>query len=122
MPVNDETIEKWAAFYSVSRETILRRLYDWKFVSGQDYNEKVQQWQRQWEKKKQNLLKNEKKGGGSYYLTKIAYLGENYIETVLGRYDEGRITIDEAAEYLDVKIENISKLETSILGKNKGAT
>lgn len=124
--INDETIEKWAAFYSVSRETILRRLYDWKFVSGQEYNEKVQQWRRQWEKKKEeqkeNRGKKEKKAGGMYYLTKIAYLGKKYIETVFERYDEGRITIDEAAEYLDVKIENISKLETSILGKNKDAT
>ena len=123
--VNDKTIKKWAAFYSVSRATILHRLCDWEFASWQYYDKKVQQWQRQFLKEKQKLRerqnqrKKEGKGGGpNPYQTKITYLGETYVEAVFERYQQYHISVEEAADYLDIKVKNIFKLEEKLLSKH----
>ena len=102
-PIHDGVIMDWAELYSVSRETILRRLLDWGRVSQQEYEEKTRQWRSQ---------RRESSGaGGDYYLTQGAYLGEKYIETVFSSYHKGRISIEEAADYLDVKPKSIPEME-----------
>ena len=40
-----------------------------------------------------------------------AYLGEKYIETVFSSYHKGRISIEQAADYLDVKPRRVPGME-----------
>ena len=102
-PIHDGAIRDWAELYGVSRETILRRLLDWGRVSQQEYEEKTRHWQSQ---------RIENSGaGGDYYLTRGAYLGEKYIETVFSSYHKGRISIEQAADYLDVKPRSVPGME-----------
>jgi len=102
-PIHDGAIGEWAELYGVSRETILRRLLDWGRVSQQEYEEKTRQWRSQ---------RIESSGaGGDYYLTRGAYLGEKYIETVFSNYHKGRISIEQTADYLDVKPRSVPGME-----------
>ena len=101
--IDDRAIEHWARLYCVSRETILRRLLDQGRVRQQDYEQKVQQW----------LMEQtgSEGAGGNYYLTKGAYLGERYIEIVFSHYHQGRISVDQVADYLDVRTKNVPRME-----------
>ena len=101
--IDDHAVENWASLYCVSRETILRRLLDQGRVSQQYYEQKIQNWSR------------EQTGGGdvggNYYLTKGAYLGERYIEMVFSHYHQGRISLEQAADYLGVRTKNVPRME-----------
>ena len=102
-PVHDGAIKDWAALYGVSRETILRRLLDWGRVSQHDYDEKTDQWRSE--------RKENSGSGGNYYLTRGTYLGEKYIETVFSNYHKGKVSLEQAADYLDVKTKNVAGME-----------
>ena len=49
--------------------------------------------------------------GGDYYWTKISYLGKTYIQTAFSKYYKNRISDEELAGYVDVKVTNLAKLE-----------
>ena len=109
--IQDHTITEWAGLYGVSRETILRRLLDWKQVSQQEYERKTLQWLNE---------REESGGGGNYYLNKGAYLGERYIEAVFSHYHQGHISMEQAADYLDAKTKNVPQIEEWLF--KQGAT
>ena len=103
MTVSDEAVAELAELYCVSREVILRRLRDSGKVSQAYYERKVEQWDSE---------RVERTGsGGSHQLTKGAYLGQRYIELVFGRYHQNRISLEQAADYLDEKARNVPKME-----------
>lgn len=48
---------------------------------------------------------------GNYYATQAAYLGEHYLKLVLGKHYQGRISLEQVADYLGVKPKNVAGLE-----------
>ena len=102
-PIHDDAIADFAELYGVSRETILRRLLDWDLVSQRDYDKKTQQWRKE--------RKEGSGAGGNFYLTRGAYLGEKYIEAVFSNYHQGKVSQEQAADYLDVKTRNVDGME-----------
>ena len=48
---------------------------------------------------------------GDHYTTKLAYLGKSYSTLVFDRYHQGRISLEKASKYLDIKIKYFSKLD-----------
>ena len=111
--IHDRVIADFAALYGVSRETILRRLLDWGRVSQQDYEEKTQQWREE--------RKEGSGSGGNYYLNRGTYLGEKYIEAVFGNYHRGRISVEQAADYLGEKTRNVSGVEEWLFKQGEAA-
>jgi len=111
--INDESIKKLADVYHVSREVILRKLRDRNLVTQAYYDEKVQVWA-------QNSGRRPKEGG-DYYRNRKAYLGERYIEQTFSRYYQKRISIEELAEYLGVRVKNVPGME-NLLFPNKATT
>ena len=107
--VNDTTIRDLANHYCVSREVILRKLLDRKLITQTFYEEKVEQWKQESGKKSGK--------GGDYYLTKRAYLGERYLELVFSRYYQNQFSIDQLADYLGVKVQNVPGMEALLLSK-----
>lgn len=101
--VDDRAISEWADLYCVSREVILRRLFDRGLVDQQYYESKARQW----------FEEREKGGepGGNHYLTKGVYLGERYIEAVFSHYHQGHISVEQAADYLGEKTRNVPGME-----------
>ena len=107
--INDKTIGDLANRYCVSREVILRKLYDRRLVSHQSYEQKVEQW-----KKEAN---DETGKGGDYYRTKGVYLGERYLELVFSRSYQNRISIEQLADYLGVKVKSVPGMEALLFPK-----
>jgi Zn-dependent peptidase ImmA (M78 family) len=105
VPMNDESVSSLANVYHVSREVILRKFYDSGKIDQKFYSEKVREWRR-----KEN---NANTGsGGNYYFTKGAYLGSKYIDKAFSQFYQNRITTERLADYLGVKVKNISGMES----------
>jgi Zn-dependent peptidase ImmA (M78 family) len=111
--INDETIESLARCYWVSHEVILRKLHDRQLVEPAFYARKISEWSR----------KNQKKAGtgGSYYANQGVYLSERYLELAFSRYYQQRISLEQLADYLGVKIKNVPDVEALLLRKETTA-
>ena len=106
--INEKNIEKLSKKYSVSRDVILRKLLDMGKISKDAYEKKHSDYQDEMYRKPIN------NGGGNYYNTKKAYLGENYINDVCSNYYSGKIDLYETANYLNVRVEAIPQLGVMI--------
>lgn len=101
--IDERVVERLASRYSVSREVVLRRLLDRGLISQDLYEEKAVEWAAQAEERETS--------GGNYYATQATYLGERYLKLVLGKHYQGKLTLEQAAEYLGVKTKNLAGLE-----------
>jgi Zn-dependent peptidase ImmA (M78 family) len=101
--IDERTVASLASRYSVSREVVFRRLRDKNLVSQALYEQKAAEWAAQAEERAGN--------GGNYYATQASYLGEHYLKLVLGKHYQGRLTLEQVAEYLGVKPKNVAGLE-----------
>lgn len=110
--INDESIQELAETYHVSREVILRRLLDRKLVEQAVYEEKARDWA-------QSAKKSSGKGG-DYYRNMGTYLGERYLGTAFSRYYQNRISVEQLADYLGVKVKNVPGMENLLFPR--GAT
>ena len=68
---------------------------------------KVQSWNENYEENR----KLKKSSGGDYYATQATYLGETYLKLVFRKYYQGRLDIEQLADYLNVKVTNVMNLE-----------
>jgi Zn-dependent peptidase ImmA (M78 family) len=110
--INDESIQELAETYHVSREVILRKLLDRKLVEPAVYEEKARDWTQS--------TKTSSGKGGDYYRTMGAYLGERYLGTAFSRYYQNRISVEQLADYLGVKVKNVPGMENLLFPR--GAT
>lgn len=106
--ITEYTFASLAKQYSVSREVILRKCLDMGLVDKHFYTQKSEEWAEQARK-----AKEAKKGktNGSYFNTKSAYLGQNFMELVFTKYYQQKISTEQVADYLSIKSNQISKLE-----------
>jgi Zn-dependent peptidase ImmA (M78 family)/transcriptional regulator with XRE-family HTH domain len=104
-PASDESISQIANSYRVSRHVVLLRLLGLDLVSQAFYEQKVAEWKTDYDAKKPE------KPGGSYYATQGTYLGEKFLKLAFGKYYEGKISIDQLADYLNVKVGSVRGLE-----------
>jgi len=112
LAINENTVKELAHCYSVSREAVLRKFYDRKLISQQFYEQKVEEW-------KKERIKSGK--GGDYYRNQGAYLGESYIKLVFSRLYQNRISIEQVAAYLGVKVKNVPGIEALLFPKGIAA-
>ncbi len=100
--------QRLSSMFCVSREVILRKIRDRQFISPMKYRETVDAWR--------DEARPTATGGGNYYRTQIAYLGEEYIELAFRQLEENRIDEEELADYLAVAPKNLDKLEDLVVG------
>jgi len=103
--VDEGTVSVLANRYKVSREMILRKLLDRGVIKKEYYKAKAAQWTQQY------LDSRSQSQGGDYYATQATYLGKKYLSLVLGKYYQGRLTIEQVADYLGVKSKSVAGLE-----------
>jgi len=111
--ITDESIQELSDRYHVSREVILRKLLDRKLVEQAVYEEKVRDWAQS--------AKKSSGAGGDYYRTRGAYLGERYLGTAFSRYYQNRISVEQLADYLGVKVKNVPGMEDLLFPKRATA-
>jgi Zn-dependent peptidase ImmA (M78 family) len=114
-PVSEDLIRELSIYYHVSREVIARKLLDRNLISKGFYQTAIHNWYAPREKH----AGSEAGGGGDYYNTKAAYLGDTYISIVLRNFYRGRIDLIQAADYLDIKPKSFQALEEKFLQKAK---
>ena len=98
-----------AKHFSVSRETIYRKLLDRRSITAAEYRDAAATWTTQRSKSK--------RPGGNFYRTQIAYLGDEYIELAFRRYYQNRIDEDELADHLAIKPKLLDRLEEVFYGE-----
>jgi Zn-dependent peptidase ImmA (M78 family) len=101
-----EAISELANKYSVSREVILRRLLDFNLIDNTFYSTQAEKWNKDYLRSKKDV------SGGNWYLTKIAYLGEGYVQSAFQNYHKGRFDKATLANHLNVKAKNLKKFES----------
>lgn len=116
--ISDNTLQHLAKQYVVSREVILRKFLDNRVIDSEFYNEKVKQWKEEWEQRQHN---KSKPSGGNPNFTKRAYLGESYMEMAFSQYYKNNISTEQLADYLDVKIGRLAKMESLIFEERSRA-
>ena len=106
--INDQSVEKLADRYRVSREAVLRRIFDRGLVDQAYYEAKAKQWA------------EEAEGAGSrgnYYANQSTYLGDRYLKLVFSKHYQGGLTLEQVADHLGVKSKNVAGLEEMMLRK-----
>ncbi len=112
--MTDEAIRNLASRYRVSREVVLRRLLDKQFVSKAFYQAKVKDWAAGADLEKEG-------SGGNYYATQATYLGERYLQLVFGKHYQGKLSLEQVADYLGVKTKSVAGLENLVLRQGGAA-
>ena len=100
----EEFVYQLALSYGVSREVILRKFLDNKKISQEEYNERSSKYTEDYFRVKDNINSN---GGGNYYNNQAAYKGRQYIELVFRNYYANKISLAQAARYMNMKIPSI---------------
>jgi Zn-dependent peptidase ImmA (M78 family) len=114
--IDDRFIEKISTQYKVSREVVLRKLLEGRWLSPSEYKNKIANWLKDYEKRTANT---EKKAGGNYYATQATYLGENYLRLVFNKYYQGKYDIERVTDYLNLKkVEKTERLEEYLLKRD----
>ncbi len=99
------TIPRYAKKYSVSREVVLRKLLDYGVIDNGEYETLAEEWTKDY------LRRKPRQSGGNPYLTKLAYLGEDFTKLAFANYSAGRIDHADLAYHLNVKSRFIEKFE-----------
>lgn len=110
--INDRSIATLALRYHVSREAILRRMLDRGLVEATYYEANAKQWAEEFESAG---------GGGDYYATQSIYLGDRYLRLVFGKHYQGRLSLEQVADYLGVRTKSVAGLEAIMLRKTVAA-
>jgi Zn-dependent peptidase ImmA (M78 family) len=105
--------------YSVSREVILRRLLTLGKATFRLYREKRQEFIEEYKALKEQK-RAAKKPRVPYYRLKVRDLGRPYVELALDAYHGRAISTSEAADYLDVPVKGIERIEHEV-GLTSGA-
>ncbi len=100
-------VAKLAEHYCVSREVVLRKMLKDELISRATYNTQLSTLNTSYRR----ITK--KDSGGSFYRTKLAYLGRAYVQLVLTKHDQQQISLDEASDYLGIKPSQFDKLEAN---------
>jgi Zn-dependent peptidase ImmA (M78 family)/transcriptional regulator with XRE-family HTH domain len=94
--------------YSVSREVILRRMLDFNLIDIDNYATLAEKWNKDY------LRSIKETSGGNWYLTRMSYLGEGFVQTAFHGFRQGRFDAATLASHLNVKAKNLKKFESYV--------
>jgi Zn-dependent peptidase ImmA (M78 family)/transcriptional regulator with XRE-family HTH domain len=97
-----------AAYFSVSREVIYRKLLDRNLIDAVEYSVAAKFWESQ--------VKPAKESSGNFYNSRYAYLGPQYIDLAFTRYYQQRFDDLQLAEYLNLKPKNLQTFAEKFAG------
>ena len=114
---DDTAIWELASDFKVSRPVILLKLINQRILKPADYERMTKKWKEAHESNLEKAAESKNLGGGDYYNTRAVYLGHRFMELAFSRYHQGRCSIEELAEHLNVKVKNLPGLENRLLRK-----
>ncbi len=108
----DEEIEQLVRRYSVSREVIVRRLLRFDRITQRFYEDKIQQYQREYEEQPKRT-----EGFAPPHQMAISSAGPLFTRLVLLNYHQENLTGNEVSSLLGVRLQHLPKIEAAILGR-----
>ncbi|NQS98736.1 MAG: ImmA/IrrE family metallo-endopeptidase [candidate division Zixibacteria bacterium] len=107
-----QIVSEMAALYRVSREVIARKMLAMDLLRNDEFDTIIKELQ-------QDYLKytKGKKGGGDYHRTQSTYLSGKFLSTVFSKYYQGKFSIEQLADYLNMKVSSIPSFEKTLLKK-----
>lgn len=106
----DEEIRTLADCFSVSRETLLRRLVLLDRADPSFYREKRLQYLAEYAQRATGL------GGPSVSVKALSQVGKLFARLVLDGYHQEKITSGDVAEYFGVRLKHMPNIEREVLG------
>ncbi len=110
---DEPILQELAGKYKVSKEVILRKLLYSNKTTIKFYKETRLRWIEQYKKQKEAKKKGQE-GGPSYHVVNLSHLGKNFVSTVLANYHKGKLTANQVADFLGIKINRIGEYEEKI--------
>ncbi len=113
----DDEIAEVAVAFSVSREAVVRRLLTFGKTTQAFYQQKRAQYKAQRDAQKQRV-REESKGkhfGQNRAQRALSNFGPTYVGAVLSSYSDDRITLADAAKFLEVRAPAVRKVEELVL-------
>jgi Zn-dependent peptidase ImmA (M78 family) len=115
---DDDRIRALADRYSVSQEAVVRRLFslglaNWEFVQDKqaEYRAAYEAFR---DEEQRRRKEGERAGGPTFYRMKVRDLGRTYIESALDAYHRRAITGSDLSEFLEIKLDQVPKLEEEL--------
>lgn len=93
---------KLSKLYSVSKEVIVRKLFDMKEISYESYLDFSKDFR---EFYKKIVIKKKNSGGPSYYVLKQYKLGHKYIDECFKKYNNSKIDVFDLSRFLGMKVQ-----------------
>lgn len=110
-------IYELAEKYKVSKHVILIKSLKENLISKTNYNYILKTWSGE---NKDRGLEIRKSTGGYYYHNEIVYLGYKFLDFMFSKYYQGRCSIEDLAEYFNVKVKFIPTLENAFIERITG--
>ncbi len=112
LPYDENKIKKIASRQGISKDVFIRRLFDLKIISFDEYINKLSKYKKEFEE-----IQKKKKSSGfvSPVNDTVSVVGKNYTRTVLKAYNENKITFNEISEYLNIKLKHYDNLITKVI-------
>ena len=113
----DDEIDEVAVTFSVSREAVVRRLLTFEKTTRAFYQQKRAQYKAQRNAQKKRV-RDESKGkhfGQNRAQRALSNFGPTYVGVVLSSYSDDRITLADAAKFLEVRAPAVRKVEELVL-------
>jgi len=110
---SDNTLRAIALTYKVSKEVVLRKLFESDKTTQTFYSKTRIKWI---EKYKHDLEKKKptKPGGPTYHVTNLSHLGKNFVSQVLINYHSGKLTASQVSDFLSIKLNRIPEYEKKV--------
>lgn len=113
---DDARLRALSERYSVSQEAVVRRLYSLDLTTWSFLQQKQAQYRAIYEDQRSETEKQrkEKPGGPTWYRMHVRDLGRSYIRLALDAYYRDDINASELADYVEVKLNKLPKLEEEL--------
>lgn len=107
---SEESLKKLSHTYGVSKDVILRRLYDIKKINRTEYESKIEKFTGI------PITSGKKGGGGNYLNNQIKYNSKPYYSLIVSAYDSGVINISEFTKFTNLSQKHIPEIRAKVSG------
>jgi Zn-dependent peptidase ImmA (M78 family) len=104
---NENIIRLIANRYRVSKEVIVRRLLTTGYATQAFYQQKREEYQRQFEAREEG-------GFTTPDVKAVSQAGRRFVQLVLDSYHQDKINTSDVSEYLEVRIKHLDKIEQAV--------
>jgi Zn-dependent peptidase ImmA (M78 family) len=117
--MTENYINKLKKHFLVSKDVLLRKFLSLNLISDEFYKNKCAEWQAEYENREEVVKDNDFFPGPG--LMAISTNGRRFVEMVLHARGEGKITVDNAADFIGVSLKYLPEVERLAVKPHRNA-